>query len=100
LRGKIESNRIHNIPKSYGKDNALTIAQKYKIVKIWSHMTTDFRKEVFLEAKKAAAESLNDAFSSRNSNTKSSEMARLMHLYSFSGATHIVTQTRDSMVII
>ena len=86
-RGKTSTDRIHDVPKSYGKFAGLATNQKLKICKLWSLIKLDERSELLVAARKEADEVADGAAASKQHNTHSDEMARVGHLLSYPGAT-------------
>ena len=97
VRGRQITDRMHEIPKSYGKFAGLNVSQKLKIHKMWSLMTDVERNTLLTAAKVAFDDAVNGASASRQYNTHSDEMARVGHLLAYPGATALVTKTRLSM---
>ena len=97
LRGKQCTERMHEIPKSYGKFSGLAVSQKIRVRKLWSLVPQETRINILLTAQKNANEISIGATASKVCNTHSDEMSRVGHLLSYPGAASLITKTRSSM---
>ena len=58
LRGKQCTERMHEIPKSYGKFSGLAVSQKIRVRKLWSLVPSEARINILLTAQKMQTKSL------------------------------------------
>ena len=69
LRGKQCTERMHEIPKSYGKFNGLAASKSISVKKLWSLVPPEVRSNILLAAKKNAEDITNGATASKQCNS-------------------------------
>jgi hypothetical protein len=92
-RGKTFSERLHEIPRSYGKNvTSLSSGQKLKVFKLWELLDASVRSAVLAEAQAACTADANLAAT----HLTSDEACRILHLLNYPGAAALWTKTRSS----